>query len=107
MAEPLGDALDRHGALLDQVTGGLADPAEVFALSLRLTGRLHRRNPALSKVLLSAGVPQARADSALTPQARRDIDAAVRAARCRSRPRRPGPGPRPVGGSRTAEATIV
>jgi hypothetical protein len=49
-----------------------------------LTGRPHRRNPALSKVLLSAGVPRASADSALAPRARRDIDAAVRAGRFRT-----------------------
>ncbi|MFC0432547.1 TetR/AcrR family transcriptional regulator [Kutzneria buriramensis] len=83
-AAAVADALDRHGALLDQVGSGLDDPAEVFALSFRLTGRLHRHNPALSKVLLSAGVPQAGADSALTPRARRDIDAAVRAGRFRA-----------------------
>ena len=46
------DALDAHGELLKQLTAGLDDPAEVFACSFRLTGRLHRRQPEISKVLL-------------------------------------------------------
>src|SRR6516225_11064025 len=46
------DALDAFGAALDQLTVGLDDPAQVFAQSFRLTGRLHRRQPELSKVLL-------------------------------------------------------
>lgn len=41
----LEDALDAYGDLLDQLTIGLDDPAEVFAQSFRLTGRLHRRQP--------------------------------------------------------------
>src|SRR6185436_15614795 len=49
-------ALDTHGALLDELTTELDDPAHVFAQSFRLTGRLHRRNPELSKVLLNNGV---------------------------------------------------
>ena len=39
------DALDAYGALLDELTADIDDPAEVFAQSFRLTGRLHRRNP--------------------------------------------------------------
>ena len=50
------DALDAHGALLDELTAGIDDPAEVFARSFRLTGRLHRRQPDLSKVLLRHGL---------------------------------------------------
>ena len=50
------DALDAFGARLDELTVGLDDPAEVFAQSFRLTGRLHRREPELSKVLLHNGL---------------------------------------------------
>jgi hypothetical protein len=35
------------------------DPAEVFARSFRLTGRLHRRQPELSNVLLRTGLASA------------------------------------------------
>jgi AcrR family transcriptional regulator len=74
-------ALEAHGALLDELTADLDDPAHVFAQSYRLTGRLHRRNPELSKVLLNNGLRLAGADKGLAPRARRDIDAAVRAGR--------------------------
>ncbi|MDS0131858.1 MULTISPECIES: TetR/AcrR family transcriptional regulator [unclassified Amycolatopsis] len=75
------DALDVHGALLDELTTGLDDPAQVFAQSFRLTGRLHRRHPELSKVLLHHGLELATSESGLAPRARRDIEAAVRAGR--------------------------
>ncbi|MGW4063457.1 TetR/AcrR family transcriptional regulator [Amycolatopsis sp. NPDC004747] len=75
------DALDVHGALLDELTAGLDDPAQVFAQSFRLTGRLHRRHPGLSKVLLHHGLELATSESGLAPRARRDIEAAVRAGR--------------------------
>jgi AcrR family transcriptional regulator len=75
------DALDRYGALLDELTVGLDDPAHVFAQSFRLTGRLHRRNPELSKVLLNNGLVLAGSDRGLAPRARRDIEDGVRAGR--------------------------
>ncbi|WP_406079234.1 TetR/AcrR family transcriptional regulator [Micromonospora sp. NBC_00858] len=75
------DALERHGALLDELTVGLDDPAHVFAQSFRLTGRLHRRSPELSKVLLSNGLALAGSDKGLAPRALRDIEDGVRAGR--------------------------
>jgi AcrR family transcriptional regulator len=77
----VADALEQHGALLDELTRDLNDPAQVFAQSFRLTGRLHRRSPELSKVLLSNGLPLADSDSGLASRARRDIVAGVRAGR--------------------------
>ncbi len=75
------DALERFGALLDVLTTGLDDPAHVFAQSFRLTGRLHRRAPELSKVLLRDGLALAGSDKGLAPRARRDIEDGVRAGR--------------------------
>src|SRR3954470_1666943 len=40
--------MDAYGQLLDHIAEGISDPAEVFASSFRLTGRLHRREPELS-----------------------------------------------------------
>ncbi|GAA1584434.1 TetR/AcrR family transcriptional regulator [Actinomadura kijaniata] len=77
----VADALDRHGALLDELTADLDDPAHAFAQSFRLTGRLHRRRPELSKILLSHGLALVASDSGLAPRARRDIEAAARAGR--------------------------
>ncbi|MFF0456421.1 TetR/AcrR family transcriptional regulator [Nocardia africana] len=75
------EALDRHGALLDLLCEDVEDPAQVFAQSFRLTGRLHRRHPTLSKVLLNDGLRLANSDSGLAPRARRDLEAAVEAGR--------------------------
>ena len=47
--------LDNHGALLDQLTASIDDPAETFARSFRLTGRLFRRRPQESQILLATG----------------------------------------------------
>ena len=55
-AAALNEVLDAHGALLDEVTESLDDPAETFACSFRLTGRLFRRRPQESRVLLATGV---------------------------------------------------
>ncbi|MGI5132254.1 TetR/AcrR family transcriptional regulator [Pseudonocardia sp. CA-107938] len=75
------DALDTLGAVLDELTTDLDDPAQVFAQSFRLTGRMHRKCPELSKVLLHHGHELATSAHGLAPRVRRDIDAAVRAGR--------------------------
>ncbi|MEV7076303.1 TetR/AcrR family transcriptional regulator [Streptomyces sp. NPDC091972] len=74
-------ALETHGALLDELTADLADPAQVFSQSFRLTGRLHRRQPDLSKVLLHYGFELTTSDNGLAPRARRDIEDAAREGR--------------------------
>ncbi|MGK8521326.1 TetR/AcrR family transcriptional regulator [Nocardia asteroides] len=79
------EALDQHGAVLDTLTAGIDDPAEVFAQCFRLTGRMHRRVPTLSKVLLNNGLALTTSDKGLAPRARRDIQAAVRAGRFQTR----------------------
>ena len=75
------DALDRYGAVLDELTAGLHDPAHVFAQGFRLIGRLHRAQPELSRVLLHNGLTLAGSDTGLAPRARRDIEAGARAGR--------------------------
>jgi AcrR family transcriptional regulator len=80
-AAAVEDVLDQHGALLDRLAEGIDDPAVVFAQSFRLTGRLHRREPELSKVLLQHGLQLISAQTGLGPRARRDIEAATRVGR--------------------------
>ncbi|GAB2552687.1 TetR/AcrR family transcriptional regulator [Nocardia heshunensis] len=75
------EALDRHGALLDLRCEDVEDPAQVFAQSFRLTGRLHRLRPTLSKVLLNDSIRLTNSDRGLAPRARRDIEAAAEAGR--------------------------
>jgi AcrR family transcriptional regulator len=77
----IADVLDVHGARLDKLTESLDDPAAAFAQSLRLTGRLFRRRPQESQVLLSNGIPLLTAERGLAPRALRDIVAANDAGR--------------------------
>jgi AcrR family transcriptional regulator len=73
--------IDAYGQLLDELTADIEDPAEVFACSFRLTGRLNRREPELSKVLLNNALRLLSHENGLAPRARRDIAAAVDAGR--------------------------
>ncbi|MGN0065172.1 MAG: TetR/AcrR family transcriptional regulator [Nocardioides sp.] len=75
------DAVERHGDLMDELTADLDDPAVAFAQSFRLTGRLHRRQPVLSKVLLNTGTRLVGLDHGLAPRALRDITAGTSAGR--------------------------
>jgi AcrR family transcriptional regulator len=71
------EVLDAHGALLDEFTASIDDPAETFATSFRLTGRLFRRRPQESQILLANRRALLNSDRGLAPRARRDIAAAV------------------------------
>ena len=73
------DALGLFAAVLDELTAGPDDPAQVFAQGFRLTGRLHRAQPELSRVLLNSGPAVLGSDTGLVARARRDIEAAARA----------------------------
>ena len=73
--------LDAYGQLLDDVTTDIEDPAEVFACSFRLTGRLFRTEPELSRVLLNNVLRLLGAENGLAPRVRRDIATAVDAGR--------------------------
>lgn len=75
------DALEAHGNLLDELTGAIEDPAEVFAFSFRVTGRLHRIEPELCRVLLAHRSSLVMADRGLAPRALRDIEAAAASGR--------------------------
>lgn len=66
-------ALDLQGAVLDAWTEDIDDPAEVFARSFRLTGRIHRVEPRLSRVILSRGMSMISSQHGLGPRALRDI----------------------------------
>ena len=78
----LTEVFDAHGALLDSLPE-VEDPAERFARSFRLTGRLFRRRPQESRVLLNVGLGPMLSERGLAPRALRDIIAANRAGRFR------------------------
>ena len=77
----LRDILERHGRMLDTVTAGMDDPAEVYIASIRLTGRLATTYPQMARVLTHSGLAYVVADEGLAPRARRDLRAAVDAGR--------------------------
>ena len=77
------DVLDAHGAMLDRLTEAIDDPAETFATSFRVTGRLFRHRPQESEILLANGPAMLSSDRGLAPRALRDIKAGVAAGRFR------------------------
>jgi AcrR family transcriptional regulator len=77
----VAEVLDAHGDLLDELTASIEDPAETFACRFRLTGRLFRRRPQESQILLANGMALLSSDRGLAPRALRDIRAARRAGR--------------------------
>ena len=79
----VADVLDAHGALLDRLTASIEDPAETFATSFRLTGRLFRQRPQESEILLANGSVLLSSERGLAPRALRDIKAAAAAGRFR------------------------
>lgn len=77
------EVLDTHGAILDEYTSTIDDPAETFATCFRLTGRLFRHRPQESLILLANGPALLMSDRGLAPRALRDIKAGVAAGRFR------------------------
>jgi AcrR family transcriptional regulator len=77
----VADVLDSHGAVLDQLTADIEDPAAVFACSFRLTGRFFGERPQESRILLANAGALLSAERGLAPRALRDINAAVAAGR--------------------------
>jgi AcrR family transcriptional regulator len=75
------DVLDAHGAMLDRLTESIDDPAETFATSFRLIGRLFRQRPQESEILLAHGPALLSSERGLAPRALRDIKAGVDAGR--------------------------
>jgi AcrR family transcriptional regulator len=82
-AAAIADVLDAHGAFLDRLTASIEDPAETFATSFRLTGRLFRQLPQESEILLANGPILLSSERGLAPRALRDIKAAAAAGRFR------------------------
>jgi len=77
----VSDVLDAHGAMLDGLTESLDDPAATFATAFRMTGRLFRRRPQESEILLANGPALLSSDRGLAPRALRDIKAGADAGR--------------------------
>jgi AcrR family transcriptional regulator len=77
----VAEVLEEHGRLLDDVTSGIEDPAEVFAVAVRATAHLAAERPAVAQVLVRAGLDYLVAADGLAPRALRDVERAVAAGR--------------------------
>ena len=75
------EVLEEHGAMLDAVTAGIADPAEVFATAVRMTARLPKTQPQIAKIFEQIGFDLVTAPHGLAPRARRDLQRAEAAGR--------------------------
>jgi AcrR family transcriptional regulator len=75
------EVLETYAALRDDLVADYDDPAEVFAISFRMTGRLQRQVPDIIRVLINEGMGILLRDTGLAPRARKDIEAAVEAGR--------------------------
>ncbi|MGO4617744.1 TetR/AcrR family transcriptional regulator [Nocardia sp. 2YAB30] len=74
-------ALQVYSEMRDAIVALYDDPAEVFAVSFRMTGRLQRQVPEIVRVVLNSGMSVMLRDEGLAPRARRDIIAAQEAGR--------------------------
>jgi AcrR family transcriptional regulator len=75
------DTLEEHGRMLDELTSGISDPAELFSACLRLTVQMVDSHPQLARILARAGFPYLDSDRGLAPQALRHIKMGVEAGR--------------------------
>ncbi|GAB2458714.1 TetR/AcrR family transcriptional regulator [Jatrophihabitans fulvus] len=79
--EAIAEVLDEHGAMLDRITAGLSDPAEVFAASVRITARFPKTHPDLAAVIARAGLDHLAGPRGLAPRALRDMERAKESGR--------------------------
>ncbi len=69
------EVLERWAQMIDAASAGLDDPAEVFAISLRISGRLAWSHPEIAGFITGAGLELLDAPRGLAPRAMRDIRA--------------------------------
>jgi AcrR family transcriptional regulator len=75
------EVLDRWAQMLDSACAGVDDPARVFAISLRISGRLAWTHPDIAGFMTGAGLALLDAPRGLAPRALRDIRAGQAAGR--------------------------
>ena len=76
-----GELLEQWGQVIDQACADISYPAEVFAVSLRISGRLSWTHPDIARFLAGAGLPTLDAPRGLAPRALRDIQTGQAAGR--------------------------
>ena len=69
------EVLERWGQMIDRACAGISDPAEVFAVSFRISGRLGWTHPDIARFITGSGLSLLDARTGLAPRALRDIRA--------------------------------
>ena len=69
------EVLERWGQLIDRASVGITDPAELFAVGTRITGRLGWTHPEIAGFLAGTGLDVLDIPIGLAPRALRDIEA--------------------------------
>ena len=69
------EVLERWGQMIDRASAGITDPAELFAVGTRITGRLGWTHPDIAGFLTGAGLKVLDIPGGLVPRALRDIEA--------------------------------
>jgi AcrR family transcriptional regulator len=81
LATASAEVMERWGQMIDRACAGIADPAEVFAVSFRISGRLGWTHPDLARFLVGSGLDLLDAPAGLARRALRDIKAGQAAGR--------------------------
>ena len=69
------EVLERWGQMIDRATADIADPAERFAVGMRISGRLGWTHPDIAGFLTGMGLDALDIPVGLAPRALRDIEA--------------------------------
>ena len=75
------EVMERWGQMIDRASASVSDPAEVFAVGLRISGRLGWTHPDIAGFLTGTGLDALDIPIGLAPRALRDIQAGQAAGR--------------------------
>jgi AcrR family transcriptional regulator len=75
------EVMERWGQMIDRASTSVSDPAEVFAVGLRISGRLGWTHPDIAGFLTGTGLDALDIPVGLAPRALRDIQAGQSAGR--------------------------
>jgi AcrR family transcriptional regulator len=79
--EAIATALETWGVARDAAVAGMDDPAEIFAASFRMSGRMQRQHPELIRVVLNSGTSVLLNERGLRPRALADIERGIKQGR--------------------------
>ena len=63
------EVLERWGQMIDRACAGISDPAEIFAVSFRISGKLGWTHPGMARFISGSGLSLLGAPTGLAPRA--------------------------------------